>query len=110
MNVLFSSVLIQREESFQQKYINIYKSSGVSYQKNSKQRQNYQRSSQSLFLILDTVEGKRLRWYMLAHPKVAKAIVIQDMMPLIRILTYLSLNPQKLTPCSIYRKDSVWVC
>lgn len=64
MKVLLSSVLTQREQSFQDKYINICKASGVSCQKGSKQRQNYQRSSQSLFLIPDTVEGKRLRWSM----------------------------------------------
>lgn len=39
MKVLFSSVLKQREQTFQDKYVNISKAPGVSYQKNSKQRQ-----------------------------------------------------------------------
>ena len=39
----------------------------------TKQTQNYQRLSQSLFLILDTAEEKRLRWYLLVtDPKVGK--------------------------------------
>lgn len=43
-------------------------------------------------------KGKRPRWYMLVHPKVEKAIVIEDRMPMIRILTWLNLYPPKLRP------------